>query len=137
MRGHFAHLIAAAALAAVLAGSAPSSATAMPVPVSTADTIGGAAPAEQVRWRGRWGWHRGWGWRGGAVAAGVIAGGLIGAAAAAPYYGYPAYGYGYPVYAHRYYAYPAYAYHPRPYFYGYAEPGAPYWATRWRGGGWR
>src|SRR5262249_28092816 len=52
---------------------------------------------EQVwcRWGcGGWGWHRGWGWRGGAVVGGLAAGALVGSALAAPYYygGGPYYG---------------------------------------------
>jgi hypothetical protein len=99
---------------------------ALPLPVTTARTIAGPAPTEQV-----------W-WGGGAFAAGLVFGGLIGAAVAAPYYAYPAYGYAYPaaypVY-YRPYAYYAPVYHRpyayRPAFYGYRHAYArPYRAYR-------
>ena len=90
----------------------------MPLPVTSVQKMAGAAPTENVYWRGYgWGYRGyGWGWRrpnyGGAIAAGAIAGGILGLAAAAstPYYGYgyPAYyGYGYPAYRRVYYG-PAY-----------------------------
>jgi hypothetical protein len=109
MRGHLTHILAASALAATLAGSITTSAQAIPLPVTSAQEIAGAAPTEQVQWRGGWGW-RGYG-RG--IAAGAIAGGLLGlatGAAASSYYGYsyPYYGYGYsyPSYSYGYYPIP-------------------------------
>src|SRR3954451_23758299 len=132
MRGHLTHILAASALAATLAGSITTSAQAIPLPVTSAQEIAGAAPTEQVQWRG------GWGWRGydRGIAAGAIAGGLLGlatGAAASSYYGYsyPYYGYGYsyPSYSYSYgypsysysYGYPSYSYsYGYPSYYGYS-----------------
>src|SRR5215207_3406104 len=121
-------LLAPSALAATLAGSIATSSPAMPLPVTSAHEIAGAAPTEHVQWWGGWGGY-GWGGRrpnyGGAIAAGAIAGGILGLAAAAstPYYGYgyPAYyGYGYPAYPRVYYR-PAY-YRPVYYRRAYYRP---------------
>ena len=119
MRGHLTHILAASALAATLAGSITTSAQAIPLPVTSAQEIAGAAPTEQVQWRGGWGW-RGYG-RG--IAAGAIAGGLLGlatGAAASSYYGYsyPYYGYGY--------SYPSYSYGYYPSYYGYSRASYAY-----------
>jgi hypothetical protein len=126
MRGHLTHILAASALAATLAGSITTSAQAIPLPVTSAQEIAGAAPTEQVQWRGGWGW-RGYG-RG--IAAGAIAGGLLGlatGAAASSYYGYsyPYYGYGcsYPSYS---YSYPSYSYGYYPSYYGYSRASYAY-----------
>src|SRR4051794_30599166 len=122
MRGHLTHILAASALAATLAGSITTSAQAIPLLVTSAQEIAGAAPTERVQWRGGWGW-RGYG-RG--IAAGAIARGLLGlatGAAASSYYGYsyPYYGYGYsyPSYS---YGYPSYSYGYPSYSYGYGYP---------------
>src|SRR4051812_31240931 len=119
MSGRLTHILAASALAATLAGSITTSAQAISLPVTSAQEIAGATPAEQVQWRGGRGW--GWGWRGygGGVAAGGISGGLLGlatGAAASSYYGYsyPYYGYGY--------SYPSYSYGYPSYSYGYSYP---------------
>src|SRR4051812_50157950 len=126
MRGHLTHILAASALATTLAGSITTSAQAIPLPVTSAQEIAGAAPTEQVQWRGGWGW-RGYG-RG--IAAGAIAGGLLGlatGAAASSYYGssYPYYGYGYsyPSYG---YSYPSYSYGYYPSYYGYSTASYAY-----------
>jgi len=111
-----------AATFALTVGSGQSQAS--PLPVMTAQAIGGAPPTEQV-------------WGGGAFAAGLIFGGVLGAAVAAPYFAHPAYAYaypiGYPVY-YRPYAYyrPLYrGYTYRPAFYGYrAVYARPYWGYR-------
>ena len=118
----FKRTLAPSALAATLVGSIVTSAEAVPLPVTSAQNIAGAAATEQVQW---WG-GRGWGWRrsyygGGALAAGLIGGLALGtlAASAGSYYGYgyPYYGYSYPSYygsGYGYYpssyAYPAYSY---------------------------
>src|SRR5215207_4148006 len=145
-------ILATSALAATLAGSiAPSQA--MPLPVTSAQEIAGAAPTEHVQWWGGYGWRGyGWGWRrpyygGGALAAGLIGGLALGtlAASAGSYYGYgyypssysyPAYSYGYypSSYAYpSYYSYPGYyrtAYYGTSYGLGY---GSAYWASGKRG----
>ena len=135
--------LATGALAATLAGSiAPSQA--MPLPVTSAQEIAGAAPTEHVQWWGGYGWRGyGWGWRrpyygGGALAAGLIGGLALGtlAASAGSYYGY---GYGYPAYGYGYYpssySYPAYSYgyYPSSYAYPsyYSYPG--YYRTAYYG----
>ena len=129
MRGHLTYILAAGALATTLAGSITTSAQALPLPVTSAQEIAGAAPTEQVQWRG---WGGGWGWRGygRGVAAGAIAGGLLGlatGAAASSYYGYsyPYYGsgYGYPSYS---YSYPSYSYGYYPSSYGYSTASYAY-----------
>ena len=114
-------IFATGALAATLIGGTASSSHAISLPVTSIHEIAGAAPTEQVRWWGGYGWRGyGWGWRrpyygGGALAAGLIGGLALGtvAASAGSYYGYgyPAYcgGYGYAPSA--YYA-PAYGYYP-------------------------
>src|SRR4051812_44349818 len=110
-------LLATSALAATLAGSIATSSQAMPLPVTSAHEIAGAAPTEHVQWWGGWGGY-GWGWRrpnyGGAIAAGAIAGGILGLATAATASSYYGYGYGNPGYGYSYYpsyysySYPAY-----------------------------
>ncbi len=136
-------ILATSALAATLAGSiAPSQA--MPLPVTSAQEIAGAAPTEHVQWRGGWGGY-GWGWRrpyygGGALAAGLIGGLALGSLAASTGsyygYGYPAYGYGYYPASYAYpssYAYPGYygtSYYGTSYGWGY---GNTYWASGKRG----
>src|SRR3954447_5605672 len=145
MSGRLTHILAASALATTLAGSITTSAQAIPLPVTSAQEIAGAAPTEQVQWR-RWG--GGWGWRGygRGIAAGAIAGGLLGlatGAAASSYYGYsyPYYGYGYsyPSYG---YGYPSYSYGYYPSYYGYstasyAYPSSyRYYANSYYGGYW-
>src|SRR4051795_13364546 len=122
MIGRLTHILAASALATTLAGSLTTSAQAIPLPVTSAQEIAGAAPTEQVQWRG---WGGGWGWRGygRGIAAGAIAGGLLGlatGAAASSYYGYsyPYYGYGY--------SYPSYCYGYYPSSYGYSRASYAY-----------
>ena len=139
MRRRLTNILAATAVAATLTGGIATSAQAMPLPVTSAAGIAGAAPTDQVRWWGGWrgGWG-GWGWRGGgwgrgvggAIAAGAIAGGLLGLAGASSYYGYgyPYYGYGYsyPYYSYGY-SYPAYYSYPS--YYGYYGGYGGYWAS--------
>src|SRR4051812_49624692 len=55
MSGRLTHILAASALAATLAGSITTPAQAIPLPVTSAQEIAGAAPTEQVQWRGGWG----------------------------------------------------------------------------------
>jgi hypothetical protein len=137
-------ILATSALAATLAGSIVTPSQAMPLPVTSAQEIAGAAPTEHVQWWGGYGWRGyGWGWRrpyygGGALAAGLIGGLALGtlAASAGSYYGYgyPAYGYGYSYYPSSYaypsyYSYPGYyrtAYYGTSYGWGY---GSAYWAS--------
>ena len=108
----------AGAVAGVLATASTNPLEARPLPVTTAATIAGDAPVDQVGWRRHhWGGYgyRHYGWRrhhGGAAIAGAALG-LIGLAAAASiansgyYGGYPYHGYGYaPVYYRSAYAYP-------------------------------
>ena len=145
IRPRLTHVLAASALATTLAGGIATPAQAMPLPVTSAHEIAGAAPTEHVQW---WGWRRagwggyGWGWRrpyygGGALAAGLVGGLALGtlAASAGSYYGYgyPAYyGYGYPYYS---YGYPYYgygysrAYYSYPAYYGGYGWGGGYWAS--------
>src|SRR5215203_6105125 len=111
----------------------------MPLPVTSAQEIAGAAPTEHVQWWGGYGWRGyGWGWRrpyygGGALAAGLIGGLALGtlAASAGSYYGYgyPAYyGYGYPYSSYGYY--PSYYSYPAYYGgYGWGGYGTAYWAS--------
>jgi hypothetical protein len=137
-------ILATSALAVTLAGSIVTPSQAMPLPVTSAQEIAGAAPTEHVQWWGGYGWRGyGWGWRrpyygGGALAAGLIGGLALGslAASAGSYYGYgyPAYGYGYSYYPSSYaypsyYSYPGYyrtAYYGTSYGWGY---GSTYWAS--------
>src|SRR4051812_42235404 len=92
------HVLAASVLATTLVGSIGTPAQAMPLPVTSAHEIAGAAPTEHVQW---WGWRRagwggyGWGWRrpyygGGALAAGLVGGLALWAlaASAGSYYCY-------------------------------------------------
>src|SRR5215207_2487900 len=127
----FTRMMASGLLATAIVGGAMTSSQSMPLPVTSVQKMAGAAPTENVYWRGYgWGYRGyGWGWRrpnyGGAIAAGAIAGGILGLAAAAstPYYGYgyPAYyGYGYPAYRRAYYR-PAY-YRPVYYRRAYYRP---------------
>ena len=95
MTGHLTRILATSVLTATLAGSIATPSQAMPLPVTSVHEIAGAAPTEQVRWWGGWGWRRaswgwggyGWGWRrpyygGGALAAGLIGGLALGTLAA-------------------------------------------------------
>ena len=134
-------VFATGALAAALAGGIATSSQAMPLPVTSVQEIAGAAPTEQVRWGGGWGWRgggygfRGYGWRsygygwrrpyygGGALAAGLVGGLALGtlAASTGSYYGYgyPSYyGSGYGYYPSSY-AYPGYSYSYYPSSYAY------------------
>ena len=129
----FTRMVASGLLATAIVGGAMTSSQSMPLPVTSVQKIAGAAPTENVYWRGYgWGYRGygwgyggyrgyGWGWRrpnyGGAIAAGAIAGGILGLAAAAstPYYGY-----GYPAYRRVYYR-PAY-YRPVYYRRAYYRP---------------
>src|SRR5215207_4570946 len=127
----FTRMMASGLLATAVVAGAATPSQSMPLPVTSVQKMAGAAPTENVYWRGYgWGYRGyGWGWRrpnyGGAIAAGAIAGGILGLAAAAstPYYGYgyPAYyGYGYPAYRRAYYR-PAY-YRPVYYRRAYYRP---------------
>lgn len=125
----FTRIVATGALATAFAGGIVSSSQAIPLPVTSAKEIVGAAPVDHVQW---WGW----GWRrpgiGGALAAGAIAGGVLGLAAAASTssyygYGYPYYGYSYPYYS---YSYPASYYSYPSYYGGYSYP---YYGWGYRG----
>jgi hypothetical protein len=119
----FTRMVASGLLATAIVAGAATPSQSMPLPVTSVQKIAGAAPTENVYWRGYgWGYHGyGWGWRrpnyGGAIAAGAIAGGILGLAAAAstPYYGY-----GYPAYRRVYYR-PAY-YRPVYYRRAYYRP---------------
>src|SRR3954464_6849264 len=99
----FTRMVASGLLATTIVGGAMTPSQSMPLPVTSVQAIAGAAPTENVYWRGDgwgyrgygWGYRRyGWGWRrpnyGGAIAAGAIAGGILGLAApapASPYFG--------------------------------------------------
>ena len=123
-RPRLTRIFATGALAATLIGGTATSSHAISLPVTSVQEIAGAAPTNQVRWWGGYGWRGyGWGWRrpyygGGALAAGLIGGLALGtvAASAGSYYGYgyPAYygGYGYSPSA--YYAPAYYGYYPVP-----------------------
>jgi hypothetical protein len=144
--------LGAAALAAVV-GLPSAPANAMPMPVTTANTVAGRAPITEVGHRGYR--HGPYGYRhyrrdrtGAAIAGAAL--GVIGAIAATAatrsyyddaYYGYyPAYSYGYyPAYRYGY-TYPAYGYAYPAYGYGYANPywyRRPYGGVPYRSGGWR
>jgi len=121
MSGRLTPILTASALAISLAGGITTSSQAMPLPVTLVHEIAGAAPTEQVRWWGGYGWRGyGWGWRrpyygygGGALAAGLIGGLALGTLAASTSY----YGYGYPSYYGGYGYYPSAYYAPA--YYGY------------------
>jgi hypothetical protein len=145
--------LGAAALAIVCIGLPPTPANALPLPVTTAQSMAGDVPLVDVGYRGRW---RGYGHRGyapyrharyyrrdptGAIVAGAALG-LIGAiattAATRSYYDRPYYGYYGGGYYPASYGYPAdsYGYGYPAYSYGYGYPAYGYGRRAYWGGGW-
>src|SRR5215211_1523880 len=80
----FTRMVASGLLATAVVAGAATPSQSMPLPVTSVQKMAGAAPTENVYWRGYgWGYRGyGWSWRrpnyGGAIAAGAIAGGIWG-----------------------------------------------------------
>jgi hypothetical protein len=61
----FTRMVASGLLATAIVAGAATPSQSMPLPVTSVQKIAGAAPTENVYWRGYgWGYHGyGWGWR--------------------------------------------------------------------------